>query len=147
MEYNSYECHSTVRGIELVNPRPAKGETTVQVRRDTCITLSFDMRSLSNGSDTYDGLKIPRTPSVKSHRSESEKKLLHLEIRVLGATTKNEYTTLCHMCKDREGDRDAFPDFRAKSNVLVPQKNGRLLVFFTLACCSKHRKPQDSEYW
>lgn len=136
-----------MRGIGLESPRAADGETTVHVRRDTCITLNFDMQNLSNGSIIYDGLKIPSTPSVRSHCSEDGKKLLHLEIRVLGATTRNEYGTVCHICKDREGDRDAFPDFRAKGNVLVPKKNGKLLVSFTLACYSKHREPRDSQYW
>ena len=104
------------------------------------------MQSLSSGSATYDGLKIPSTPSVSRKGSEAGKRLLYLQIRVLGATTKALYETLCHKCKDRAGDKDAFPDFRAKSNILVPQKNGRLLVAFILACCSKHREPQDSEY-
>ena len=105
------------------------------------------MQSLSNGSAIYDGLKIPDTPSVNRKGSEAGKKLLFLQIRVLGATSKASYQTLCHQCKDRVGDKDAFPDFRAKSNVLTPQKNGRVLVAFILACCSKHREPQDSEYW
>ena len=105
------------------------------------------MQSLSSGSATYDGLKVPRTPSVRSEGSEIGKKLLRLQIRVLGATTKAPYETLCDNCKEREGDRDAFPDFRAKSNVLAPQRDGRVLVSFTLACCSNHRKPRDSEYW
>lgn len=121
----------------------------IRVRRDTCVTLSFDMRSFLTGSDTFDGLKIPSTPSVRNNGSETGKKLLHLRIRVLGATTKTAYDTLCHECKDREGKKDAFPDFRARSNILVPQKNGKntkISVAFTLACCSKHRKPGDSEY-
>ena len=139
--------HSAVQGIELESPRPADGETTVRVRRDTCVTLSFCMQSLSSGSATYDGLKIPRTPSVRSQGNEEGKKLLHLQIRVLGATTKAPYEMLCHECKDREGDRGAFPDFRAKSNILVPQKSGRVLVAFSLACYSKHREPHDSSYW
>ena len=105
------------------------------------------MRDLSSGSATYDGLKIPKTPSVRSQGSETGKKLLHFHIRVLGATTKTLYETLCHECKEREGDRDAFPDFRAKSNILVPKKNGKVSVVFTLACNSNHRKPDDSEYW
>ena len=105
------------------------------------------MKILSRGSATYDGLKIPKTPSVKKAEWDSEKELLHLQIRVLGATTKAPYKALCHKCKDRDGDKDAFPDFHAKSNILVPRKNGKLLVAFTLACCSKHREPQDSEYW
>ena len=105
------------------------------------------MRDLSNGSAIYDGLKIPKTPSVRSQGSETGKKLLRLQIRVLGATTKALYETLCPECKEREGDRDAFPDFRAKSNILVPKKNGRVSVAFTLACHSNHRKPHDSEYW
>ena len=138
--------HSTVRGIELEGPRPTEGETTVRVRRDTCINLSFDMQSLSGTTATYDGLKIPSTPSVRKHGSESGKNLLHLQIRVLGATTKTPYNTLCPECKDREGDKDAFPDFRARSNVLFRQKNRKVPVAFTLACYSKHRKPSDSEY-
>jgi len=105
------------------------------------------MQSLSSGSVTYDGLKIPRTPSVRSEGSEAGKKLLRLQIRVLGATTKAAYETLCDICKEREGDRDAFPDFRAKSDILVPRRDGRVLVSFTLACRSNHRKPHDSEYW
>jgi len=105
------------------------------------------MKILSRGSATYDGLKIPTTSLVKKEECESGKKLLHLQIRVLGATSKAPYKTLCHKCKDMKGDMDAFPDFHAKSNILVPQKNGRLLVVFTLTCCSRHRKPQDSEYW
>ncbi len=103
------------------------------------------MQSLSSGSATYDGLKIPSTPSVTRKGSEAGKKLLFLQIRVFGATTKALYETLCHKCKDRAGDKDAFPDYRARSNIL-PQKNGRVPVAFTLACCSKHREPQDSEY-
>jgi hypothetical protein len=102
---------------------------------------------MQRSSATYDGLKIPSAPSVMNHSSEEGKKLLHLQIRVLGATTKVPYDTLCHGCKDREGNRDAFPDFRARSNILVPEKNNRVTVAFTLACDSKHRKPHDSEYW
>jgi len=142
-----YERRSAERGIELVSPRPADGETTVVVRRDIRITLNFDMKILSSGSATYDGLKIPKTPSVKKAERESGKKLLHLQIRVLGATTNAPYETLCDNCKVRDGDNDAFPDFRARSNICVPQKNGKLLVAFILACCSKHRERQDSEYW
>ena len=96
------------------------------------------MKSLSKGSDIYDGLKIPSTPSVRSKGSEEGKHLLHLQIRVLGATTKSPYDTLCDECKDREGNRGAFPDFRAGSNILVP---------FSLACYSRHRGFHDSEYW
>jgi hypothetical protein len=105
------------------------------------------MKSLSRGSATYDGLKIPNTPSVRRHDSEAGKNLLHLQIRVLGATTKVPYETLCNECKDRDGNRGAFPDFRAKSNLLVPNKNGRVLVAFFLSCHSKHREPYDLEYW
>jgi hypothetical protein len=105
------------------------------------------MQSLSSGSATYNGLEIPKTPSVRSQCSEAGKFLLRLQIRVLGAKTKALYETLCHRCKKRDGDRDAFPDFRAKSNILVPQKDGRVLVSFTLACRSDHREPHDSEYW
>jgi len=107
------------------------------------------MQAISIGVATYHGLKIPNTPSVRNLDSEAGKKLLHLQIRVLGATTKAPYDTLCHECKDRDGNRGAFPDFRAKSNVLVPRKKGgsrKVTVAFTLACCSKHRKPNDSEY-
>ena len=136
--------HST---IKLESPRPPDGENTVRVRRDACVTLSFCMQSLSSGSATYDGLKIPRTPSVRGQGREEGKKLLRLQIRVLGATTKAPYETLCRECQDREGDRGAFPDFRARSNILVPQKNGRVFVAFSLACYSKHRQPNDSEYW
>ena len=122
------------------------GGTTVQVRRDTLVTLSFNMQTLSRGSATYDGLKIPSTPSVGQRDNEAGRKLLHLQIRVLGATTKTPYKTLCHKCKDGAGDKDAFPDFCAMSDILTPQWNGRVLVAFILACCSKHREPQDSEY-
>jgi hypothetical protein len=104
------------------------------------------MKSLPRGSATYDGLKIPSTPSVRRHDSEAGKNLLHLQIRVLGATTKAPYETLCDECKDRDGNRGAFPDFRAKSNILVPNKSGKVLVAFFLACYSKHRE-HDSEYW
>ena len=105
------------------------------------------MKSLSIGSATYDGLKIPSTPSVRSEGSEEGKNLLHLQIRVLGATTKAPYDTLCNECKDREGNRGAFPDFRARSNILLPQKKSKVLVPFSLACYAKHRGTQDSEYW
>ena len=105
------------------------------------------MQNLSSGSATYDGLKIPSTPSVYTQEGDSGKKLLHLRIRVLGATTKTLYDTLCHNCKERVGDKDAFPDFRAKSNILVPKRDDKLIVAFKLDCCSKHREPQDSEYW
>jgi len=104
------------------------------------------MKNLSRGSTTYDGLKIPSTPSVKREGSEEGKNLLRLQIRVLGATTKAPYDTLCDKCKEREGNRGAFPDFRARSNILVPQKKGRVPVAFSLACNSRHREPHDSEY-
>lgn len=136
-----------MRGIELESPRPADGETTVRTRLDTLITLGLNMQSLFSGSAPYDGLKIPKTPGVRSVSGEAGKKLLHLQIRVLGATTKTPYETLCHKCKEREGDRDAFPDFRARSCILVPQRDGRVLVSFVLACRSDHREPHDSEYW
>ena len=105
------------------------------------------MQSLFSGSATYNGLKIPTTRSVKSRGSEREEKLLHLQIRVLGGKTKALYETLCDECKKREGDKGAFPDFRAKSNILVPRKNGTIPVSFFLACHSKHCEPHDSEYW
>ena len=128
------------------------GETTVQVRRDACVNLSFDMQSLSRGLVPYDGLKIPSTPSVRNHDSDVGKQLLHLKIRVLGAVTKAPYDTLCDNCKTRMGNRSdgLLLDFHARSNILVPQKNGRsnkILVLFIIACDSKHRKPNDSEYW
>ena len=105
------------------------------------------MKSFSRGSANYDGLKIPSTPSVRQRGIEEGKKLLNLQIRVLGAATKTPYGALCHECKDRNGDRDAFPDFHAKSDILVPQGNGKVIVAFTLACYSKHREPHDSNYW
>jgi hypothetical protein len=143
---------STVRGIELERPRPAEGETIVRMRRETHIVLNFDMHSLSRELGAYVGLKIPSTPSVKNHDSEAGKKLLYLHIRVLGATTRTTYEALCRRCKDRVGNRHTeppFPDFHAKSDILVPQKSGGnniVLVAFTLACYSKDRKPNDSEY-
>ena len=104
------------------------------------------MQSLSRGLAAYDGLKIPNMPSVRNQASEAGKKLLRLQIRVLGTTTKAPYDALCHKCEEREGNRDAFPDFRARSNVLVPHKNNRVLLAFTLACYSKRRKSPNSEY-
>ena len=103
-------------------------------------------QSLSRALATYDGLKIPNTPSVRNQASEAGKKLLRLQIHVLGTTTKAPYDALFHECKEREGNRDAFPDFRARGNVLVPQKNSSVFVALTLACYSKRRKPHDSEY-
>ena len=105
------------------------------------------MQSFSRGTATYDGLKIPSTPSVVQRGREAGRKLLHLQVRVLGATTKAPYRTLCHKCKDRSGYRDAFPDFRVKSNILVPQGRDKVFVAFTMACSSEHRKPHDSDYW
>ena len=102
------------------------------------------MRSLSRGLAVYDGLKIPNTASVRNQASEAGKKLLCLQIHVLGATTKASYDSLCHECKEGEGNRDACPDIRARSNVLVSQKNNRVLVAFTLTHYSKHRKPHNS---
>ena len=141
----AYESHSAERGIEFTSPRPAEGETTVEVRRDILVILSFNKEILSRGSATYNGLKIPCTPSVDKQESESGKKLLHLQIRVLGATTETSYKTLCHKCKKRAGDKDAFPDFRATSNIVVPKKNGKLRVAFKLACCSEHREPPGGQ--
>ena len=144
--------YSTVRGIKLEIPRPAEGEAIVRVRRDTRVTLSFDIQSLLGRSSIYDGLKIPITPSVKNHDSDVGKKLLHLKIRVLCAVTKAPYDTLCDSCKTRMGNRsDGLPllDFHARDNILVPQKNGgsnKILVPFIIACDSKHRKPNDLEY-
>jgi hypothetical protein len=104
------------------------------------------MQILSSNSATYNRLKIPSTPSVKRHGSEAGTQLLHLQIYVLGATTKATYNELCDKCKEREGNRGAFPDFHAPSNILVPQGNSRVVVAFTLACLSEHRD-LDPEYW
>jgi len=102
-----YEPHSAEREIELASPRPAKGETTrVVVRRDTLVILSFNKQILSRGKDTYNGLKIPKTSSVnKEEYCESGKKLLHLQVRVLGATTQAPYAKLGW------GIRTPFPTF------------------------------------
>jgi hypothetical protein len=128
-----------------------EGETTVRMRRDTCVNLIFDMQSLLEESATYDGLKIPSTPSVKNLDHGRGKKLLHLQIRVLGATTRVTYNTLCQDCKARVGNKnDGLPllDFHARSNILIPRRNGRserVRVSFSFACYSKDRKP-DLEY-
>lgn len=119
----------------------------MRVWGDTCITLSFDIQGFSTGSTTYDGLKIPFTRSVGHRGSKAGKKLLNLQIRVLGSTTKTPYEVLCHECKDKNEDGDAFPDYRARSNILIPRKNGKVFVAFTPACHSKHRKSHDSDYW
>ena len=105
------------------------------------------MQRFSRGTATYDGLKILKTPSVRQHRCEAGRKLLHLQIQVLGVTSKAPYRTLCTKCEDRNGDEDAFPDFHARSNILVPQWDSKVLVILTLACYSKHCKPHNSEYW
>jgi hypothetical protein len=92
------------------------------MRRETYVTLSFDMRNLSGSLATCDGLKTPSTPSVRNHDKDVAKRLLHLQIRVLGATTKAPYDMTCHDCKARVGNRhDGLPslDFQAKSNMLV----------------------------
>jgi hypothetical protein len=118
------------------------------MRRDTQVKLIFKMQSLLGESATYDGLKIPSTPSVKNHDDERGKKLLYLQIRVLGATTKATYNTLCQDCKSRVGNKnDGVPllDFHATSNILIPQRSGRVRVALTFACYSKHRAP-DLEY-
>jgi hypothetical protein len=114
--------HSTVRGIELESPRPTEGETTVRVRRDTCINLSFDMQSLSGRTATYDGLKIPSTPSVRKHGSESGKNLLHLQIRVLGATTKAHMIHCVTNAKIGRGIRTLFPTFVLRAMYLFHKR-------------------------
>ena len=106
------------------------------------------MQDLLGGSVTYDGLKIPSTRSVQNHQDEGGKKLLHLHILVLGATSKTPYNTVCDGCKNRTGRHDPpLLDFHARSNILVPDSRDNVVsVQFKLSCYSKHRYPNDSEY-
>ena len=69
------------------------------MRRDTCVTLRFDMAKISRRTPVeYAGLKIPRTISVKSSENTPTPKLLGLRVLVFEKTSGIEYESICEDC-------------------------------------------------
>lgn len=77
------------------------------------------MQILSGRLAAYNGSKIPNTPSVRNYASEVGKKLLRLQIRVLGVTIEAPTT---HSAKNAKKGREIgthFPTFVLGAMYLV----------------------------
>ena len=76
---------------------PLSGGTIVEVRRDTCVALRFDMAKISQRTPAEcAGLKIPRTITilVKDSENTSTAKFLGLRVLVFGTTSGIEYDSI-----------------------------------------------------
>ena len=139
-------------GISLERPlRPVDG-TVVEVRRDACVRIRFDMVEISRSTSTeYAGLKIPCTLSVKNRETTSEHKLLGLQILVFGTVSGLQYESICDDCQKKENRPGSLSliDFHSKSDVVLPLKNSddrSICISFAFHCYPKHYNNNDSEY-
>ena len=138
--------------IKLERGAPSAGGTVVEVRRDVCVTLRFDMAKISQRTSTEcAGLKIPRTISVKNSENTPAHKLLGLRILVFGTTSGLQYGSICDDCQKKENRPGSLSlvDFRSKSDVVLPLRNSddkSICISFSFRCYPKHYKNGDSQY-
>ena len=132
---------------------PLSGGTIVEVRRDTCMALRFDMAKIPQRTPAENaGFKIPHTISVKNSENTSTPKRLGLRVLVFGTTSGIEYESICDDCQKKENRPDAVSvlDRRFKSDVVLPLRNsddGRIFISFSFHCYPKHYNNNDSQYW
>jgi hypothetical protein len=140
---------STYFAITLVKPRPAQDSAIIVLPRiETHVYLDIELKLPSRSWNT---IQLPLTKSVTSDDSskigERIKPLL-LVIVVRGATTWQEYHTVCEKCEKRIGNKTGPPsliDFHSSSNIINP-KGRRVQVHFTFACYSRHHLKEDEQY-
>ena len=99
----------------------------------------------------YAGLKIPRTISVKNSENTSTAKLLGLHVLVFGTSSGIKYESICDDCQKKENRPGSLSliDFRSKSDVVFPSRNGddrSICISFSFHCYPKHYHNNDSQY-
>jgi hypothetical protein len=132
--------------IRLLKPRPTQGCTVVLSRIENHVYLDIELPSRF-----WNAIQLPCTKSVTnddSPRTGEGIKPLLLVIIVRGATTWQEYHSVCEQCEKRMGNKTGPPsliDFHSSSNILTP-KRGMVQVHFTFACYSRHHRKEDEQY-
>ena len=144
--------HSPGEEIKLEKEGPPSGGTIVEVRRDTCVTLRFEMAKISRRTPAeYAGLKISRTISVKNSENTSTPKLLGLRVFVFGTTGGIKYESICDDCQKKENRPGSLfiINFRSKSYAAFPLRNSdhrSICKSFSFHCYPKHYNNNDSQY-
>jgi hypothetical protein len=137
---------STDFALRLRKPRPAQGCAVILPRIETHVYLDIVLPSRS-----WNAIQLPCTKSVTSDDSSSVGegiKPLLLVIIVRGATTRQEYHSVCGKCGKRMGNKTGPPsliDFHGPSNILTPQ-HGMVQVHFTFSCYSRHHRKEDEQF-
>jgi len=133
---------STDFTVRLLKPRP----TVVLSRIETHVYLDIVLPS-----QYWNAIRLPSTKSVTNNDSSSfgePIKPLLLAIVVRGATTRQEYHSVCRQCKKRVGNKTGpagMIDFHSPSNILTPER-GIVQVHFTFSCYSRHHRKEDEQY-
>ena len=139
-------------GIRLERPVCPVDGTVVEMRRDACVRIRFDMAEISRSTSTeYAGLKIPCTLSVKNRENTPKHKLLALHILVFGTVSGLQYESICGDCKKKENRPGSISliDFHSKSDVVLPLRNSgdrSICISFTFHCYPKHYNNNDLGY-
>jgi hypothetical protein len=135
---------STDFTITLVKPRLAQGSAIIVLTRiETHVYLDIEPPS--------NAIQLPLTKSVTSDNSPSIANgttPFLLDIIVRGATTRQEYHSVCVQCQKRMGNKAGPPsliDFHSSSNILTPSC-GMVQVHFTFSCYSRHHRNEDEQY-
>ena len=137
---------STDFAIRFLKPLPTQGCAVVPSRIETHVYLDIDLPLRS-----CDAIQLPLTKSVTRDDLSTigeRIKLLLLAIVVRGATTRQEYHSVCGQCEKRVGNKAGPPsliDFHSPSNILTP-KRGMVRVHFTFSCYSRHHQKEDEEF-
>jgi hypothetical protein len=133
--------------ISLVKPRLVQGSAIIVLPRiETHVYLDIDIPPQS-----WNAILLPLTKSVTNDDSSEIGELIKpllLDIVVRGATTRQEYHSVCEKCEKRIGNKTGPPsliDFHSSSNILTP-KRGMIQVHFTFACYSRHHRKEDEQY-
>jgi len=137
---------STDLTVRLLKPRPTQGCAVVLSRIETHVYLDIVLPS-----QYWNAIRLPLTNSVTNDELSSigePTKPLLLAIVVRGATTRQEYHSVCGQCKKRVGNKTGpagMIDFHSPSNILTPER-GIVQVHFTFSCYSRHHRKEDEQY-
>jgi hypothetical protein len=137
---------STDFALRLRKPRPTHGCAVILPHIETLVYLDVVLPSRSRNA-----IQLSCTKSVTSDDSPSIGEGIKpslLVIIVRGATTRQEYHSVCGRCEKRMGNKTDPPsliDFHGPSNVLT-SKRGIVQIHFTFSCYSRHHRKEDDQY-
>ena len=137
---------STDLTVRLLKPRPTQGGAVVLSRIETNVYLDIILPSRS-----WDAIRLPSTKSVTNDELSSigEPTIpLLLAVVVRGATTRQEYHSICEQCKKRVGNKTGpagMIDFHSPTSILTPER-GIVQVHFTFSCYSRHHRKEDEQF-